>query len=152
MKALRHIAGVLLASIGVMLVLGGVGAIFGDREIPLWIGVMYIVLGFLPLYGAYALLRSTIFAPAKLCPKCGGAKRQEAGVLRKSHNLWLFHIGGWLLSSLWGASREQQVRCADCDTLYMTNTRGTQVAGVLLWILLVLILLGIIAQGLGGKG
>ena len=153
MKALRHIAGVLLATVGVMFVLGSIDAVFGDREVPLWIaGVMFVVLGLLPLYGAYALLRTTILAPAKSCPQCGGAKRQEAGVLRKSHSLWLFHIGGPLLSSLWGASRERQVRCADCDTLYMTTSKGTQIAGILLWVLIMLILLGIVAEGLGGKG
>ena len=152
MKRLKHIAGILLAVIGVMFILGAVVHVFDpDPEVPLWmVGVMFGILGLLPLGGAFSLLRATLTAPSKPCPQCGGAQRQPAGVLRKSHNRWLFHFGGWLLASLWGASREQQVRCTDCDTLYLTETRGTRIAGVLLWVVLLLWLFGIIVQQFEG--
>jgi hypothetical protein len=148
MRALKHIAGILLATVGVMFVLGAAASVLDpDPEIPLWmVGMVFLVLGLLPLGGAFALLRVAITAPSRSCPKCGGTERQPAGVLRTSHNPWLFHFGGWLFASLWGSSREQQVRCDQCATLYMTATRGTRIAGILLWILLLLVLIGVIAQ------
>jgi hypothetical protein len=153
MKALKHIAGVLLATIGVVFVLGAIAPLFDpDAEVPLWmVGLMLIGLGLFPLCGAFALLRATVMAPAKSCPQCRGTEWQPAGVLRSSHNPWLFHFGGWLLASLWGASREQQVRCARCETLFLTDTRGTRIAGVLLWIFLLLVLLGVIVQQIGER-
>jgi len=148
MKALKHTVGIFLATIGVMFVLGGIIHVFApDREVPLWmVGVMIVVLGLLPLGGAFALLRATVTAPSRSCPQCGGTERHAAGVLRRSHNWWLFHFCGWLFASLWGASREQQVRCAQCDTLYLTDTRGTRIAGVLLWVFLMLVALLLILQ------
>jgi hypothetical protein len=113
----------------------------------MWVtGILFFVLGALPLAGAFALLRATLTAPSRPCPQCGGTQRHAAGVLRHSHSLWLWHVGGWLFASLWGASREQQVRCIQCDTLYLTDTRATRIAGVLLWIFLLLCALGIIVQ------
>jgi hypothetical protein len=153
MRALKHITGILLATIGVMFVLGAVLSLFDpDPDVPLWIvGVMFLVLGLLPLSGAFALLRATVTAPSRRCPQCGGTERQAAGVLRSSHNPWLFHFGGWLFASLWGASREQQVRCAQCETLYMTDTRSTRIAGVLLWVFLLLVVFGVIVQQFEGR-
>jgi hypothetical protein len=153
MRALKHIAGILLAAVGVLFVLGALALVFNpDPEIPLWgVGVMFVVLGLLPLGGAFALLRAAVTAPSRSCPQCGGTERQAAGVLRSSHNPWLFHFGGWLFASLWGASREQQVRCVQCDKLYLTDTRATRIAGVLLWVFLLLLLFGVIAQQLEGR-
>jgi hypothetical protein len=152
MRALKHIAGVILAAVGAFFALGAVLHLFDpDPEVPLWmVAVMFAVLGLLPLGGAFALLRATITAPSQACPQCGGAERQAAGVLRSSHNPWLFHFGGWLFASLWGASREQQVRCAHCETLYFTDTRGTRIAGVVLWVFLLLVMLAVIVQQLEG--
>ncbi len=148
MKAVNHLAGLLLATIGVIFVLGSMAHFFDpDPEMPLWmVGVMFVVLGLLPLGGAFVLLRATVTAPSKPCPQCGGKERQPAGVLRTSHNRWLFHLCGWVFASLWGASREQQVRCAQCETLYLTDTRGTRIAGVCLWVFLLLVVYAVIAQ------
>jgi hypothetical protein len=153
MKALKHIAGIVLATVGVMFALGAAVHVFDpDPEIPLWmVGVMFVVLGLLPLSGAFVLLRATVTAPSKSCPQCGGRERQAAGVLRRSHNPWFLHFGGWLFASLWGASREQQVRCAQCETLYMTDTRGTRIAGVVLWVFLLLVVCGVIVQQFEGR-
>src|SRR6185369_9143716 len=127
MQALKHIAGILFATVGVMFVLGAVLQVCEpDPEFPLWmVGVLFVVLGLIPLGGAFALLRSTFTSPSRSCPQCGGRERQAAGVLRRSHNPWLLHLGGWLFASLWGASRGQQVRCGQCETLYLTDTRAT---------------------------
>lgn len=57
--------------------------------------------------------------------------------------IWLFP-----LSLLWGASRKQQVRCVDCDTLYLIETRGTRIAGIAFWILVLLFILGRVGQSL----
>lgn len=148
MRTLKHIAGIILATVGVMFVLSAVVCVFApDPEVPMWmLGVMFVVLGLLPLGGAFALLRATVAAPGRSCPQCGGTERQPAAVLRSTRNLWLLHFGGWLLASLWGASREEQVRCAQCDTLYMTHTRATRIAGVLLWVFLLLVVFGAILQ------
>jgi hypothetical protein len=153
LRALKHIAGILLAAAGVLFILGA-SSLFLDRDpdVPLWfVGVMFVVLGLLPLRGAFALLRATVTAPSKSCPQCGGKERHAAGILRRSHNPWLFHVGGWLLASLWGASREQQVRCAQCETLYFTDTRGSRIAGVVLWVFLLLLLFGAIVEQFGGS-
>ena len=141
MKALKHIAGILLATVGAFFILGSIGSLLErDPEIPLWmVGVMF-VLGLLPLGGAFALLRATLTTPSRPCPQCGGTERQAAGVLRSARNPWITAFGGWLFSSLWGASRERQVRCAHCDTLYLTDTKGTRIAGVIFWVILLLVL------------
>ena len=118
-----------------------------DRQ---WIVTAYSLAfgSLLLLGGAFFLLRATLIAPSRVCPQCGGTERQAAGVLRRSQNLWLLHLGGWLVASLWGASRQQQVRCCQCETLYFTDTRATRIAGVLLWVFLLLILLGVLAETL----
>ena len=152
MRALKHIAGILLATVGVLFTLGAVVHVFDpDPEIPLWlVGVMFVVLGLVPLTGAFALLRTTLTVTNRCCPQCGGTERQAADLTRRSHNPWVFHFGGWLFGSLWAASREKQVRCVQCDHLYMIETRGTRIAGVLVWIFLLLVLFGVIAQQLKG--
>jgi len=148
MKALKHVAGVLLATFGITLILGMVALIFDpDPDIPPWLVVVMILLfGLLPLRGAFVLLRRTLMAPSRACPQCGGTERQAAGVLRRSHSLWAFHFWGWFVASLWGASRAQQVKCCGCETLYLTDTRATRIAGVLLWVFLLLMLLGVLAE------
>jgi hypothetical protein len=152
-RALRHIAGVLLATAGVLFALGAVSHFFDpDPEVPFWMAcLILVILGLVPLGGAFVLLRTTVLSPSKPCPSCGCEERHAAGVLRRSHNPWLFHFGGWLFASLWGASRERQVRCVRCDTLYVTETRGSRIAGVILWIFLLLLLLATIVEQLGGS-
>lgn len=153
MRALRHITGVLLATVGFAFVLGAVALLVDrDPELSPWmVGVTLIVFGLLPLGGAVFLLRPTLTAPSRACPQCGGTERQAAFVLRRSHNPWLFLLAGWLFASLWGASRQQQVRCCQCETLYFTDTRATRITGVLLWVFLLLILLGVLAQALKAR-
>jgi len=153
MKALKHIGGILLATLDVTVVVGTIALLFEpDPEIPQWgVGVMFFLLGVLPLGGAFALLRPTLTAPGKSCPQYGGNDRQAAGVLRSSHNWWIFYSCGWVFSSLWGASRQRQVRCTQCDALYLTDTRGTRIAGVLLWVFLLLVIFAVIGQQLGSQ-
>lgn len=147
MKILKHIAGILLATMGVFFVLASCALFLQpDPEAPRWTaGVIIVALGLAPLVGAFLLLRVTLTTPEKACPQCGGDTRHPAGVLQRHHNPWVFHFGGWLFASLWGASREQQVRCARCDTLYLTDTRGSRIAGVLFWIVLLLLLVAVLA-------
>jgi peptidoglycan/LPS O-acetylase OafA/YrhL len=153
MSVLKHIAGILLAAIGVLFALGAIAHFFDpEPDIPFWMsGIMLVVLGLFPLVGAFALLRTTVLRPSKPCPQCGGKDHQAAGILRHSHNPWLFHFGGWLFASLWGASRERQVRCVQCDKLYFTETRGTRIAGVCLWVFLLLLVIAAIVEQLGGS-
>jgi hypothetical protein len=149
MKALKHIAGILLATVGILFVLASIAELVdGEAELPVWgVAVMFNVLGLLPLAGAVALLRR---GPGQVgvdcCPKCGGSECMPSGALTKSQTLWLSHIFGWLFASLWGASRKKQVRCVRRETVYFTETKGTRIVGICLWVFLLLILLGVIAS------
>ncbi|MBI3881658.1 MAG: hypothetical protein HY301_16540 [Verrucomicrobia bacterium] len=152
MRALKHICGILLATAGVALVLGGIAQMLDPKlDAPWWLIVLILWLpGLLFLGGAVLLLRrSATDLPPTCCPKCGGVERAPAGVLTRSSNPWIMYLGGWLLASFWGASRQQQVRCVQCDNLYFTETRGTRIAGILLWVFLLLLLLGSIAERMG---
>src|SRR5678816_2641177 len=103
MKTLKHIGGILLATVGVMFVLGAITAAFDrDPEMLWWmVAIMFVVLGLLPLAGAVVLLRRRATElPSAHCPQCGGTERAPAGVLTRSHNPWLYHFGGWLFASL----------------------------------------------------
>ena len=149
MKALKHVAGIVLATIGIGFALGSVGdALDGASDTPLWWNAgIFVVLGLAPLAGAVILLRrSATELPPRQCPNCGSTERAQAGVLTKPQTTWLMHSGGWLLASLWGASREQQVRCVQCDGLYFTETRGTRIASIFLWVFLLLMLIGAVAR------
>ncbi|MDB6023989.1 MAG: hypothetical protein JWM68_212 [Verrucomicrobiales bacterium] len=144
MKQLKYIAGILLATVAAMAVLGTISFLLNpDPDVPWWIvGVMF-VLGLVPFGGAFLLLRDNLTVASRPCPKCKSAERRIAGVLRRP-NKWAQHIGGILLASLWGASRGQQVQCIHCNTLYLTQTRGSRIAGILLWIFLLLALSGVV--------
>ena len=149
MKRLKYISGILLATFGVVFLLGSIAAALDrDAETPSWmIAVMFVGLGLTPLAGAVLLLQDSATAlPPAQCPKCGSNEHAPAGVLTRSRNIWILHSGGWLAHTLWGASREQQVRCVRCNALYFTATRGTRIAGIVLWVFLLLLLLGIIAE------
>src|SRR5258708_5340314 len=78
MKALKHIAGILLATVGALFVLSSVDLFFArDREVSPWaILLMFGVLGLLPLGGAFALLRKTVTAPGRSCPQCADTQWQ----------------------------------------------------------------------------
>jgi hypothetical protein len=110
------------------------------------IGVVFLVLGLLSLLGAFCLLKQSIInLSAVSCPKCGGAEHAPT-VLPTKRNFWMMHLGGWLLGSLWGTSRGTQVRCTQCDGLYLIQTKGTRIAGILLWVVILLMLLGMFAK------
>ena len=148
MKTLKHLLGLLLEAFGCLFLLGAIGnAIEPDSELPFWLleGVL-IFLGALLSAGGYALLRSKLSQPTNPCPKCGGDKYQQAGVLVRSHNAWFAHFGGWLFAALWGASRERQVRCNQCEALYFTQTRGSRIAGIGLWVFILMIAIAILVE------
>jgi hypothetical protein len=152
MKTVRHIAGVLLASVGIMFALGAIFAI-ADRgpDMPLWaIGIGFVLLGLGPIFGALFLLRPTVFASIQPCPNCGGAKRRDVVALKSLTNIWLLHFGGIILSSLWGASRQSQFKCTDCDTRYASHTRGGRIAGLIFWVIVVMTVLGVVIAILAG--
>ena len=146
MKALRHIAGVILASVGILITLVFIYHFSAlNSKAPLWaIGLLFVVLGLLPLGGAFILLRTHITAPSKPCPKCGSVERQRAVVLKMSPSWRVRYLGGWLLPALWGASRQQQFRCIQCEGLYLSDTRSSRVSSLLLWIFILIWMLGVI--------
>jgi uncharacterized integral membrane protein len=84
--------------------------------------------------------------PIQACPKCGGTDLQPAVVLKNHFNIWLFLLGGWLLSLLWAVSRKEVVRCVQCETVFHRSTRASIVALVLLILLGLLVLLGLWAM------
>lgn len=148
MKAIRHFAGILLGAVGLLFFLGSLDMIFGSQqEVAWWIGVCVLVAaGVVPLAISGALLKPSVLTLRQpKCPSCESSDHAPAGLLVKRTSFWARHLGGWLLASLWGASREQQVRCTRCDTLYFTQTRGSRIAGAVFWIVVLMILF---AQGL----
>ena len=76
------------------------------------------------------------------CPKCGGTGLQRVCALKSHFNIWLFLLGGWIISLLWGLSHKEEVRCLQCEAVFSYVSRGSIVARVLLVLLLVLIVLG----------
>ncbi len=148
-KALKYLAGITLATIGVVFTVGPVVDAFNPQsEWYWWMNAgMFVVLGLLPLAGAVALLkRGATEIPPRRCPRCGSPEQAPAGVLRRS-GFWV-HLLIWPLGLLWRTSRRQQVRCLQCDELYFTETRGVRIACILLWVFLLLLLLGAIAEHL----
>lgn len=144
MRTLRHLAGIFLGAVGLVFFLGFLMAMFEPKEDLSWwkLLLFFIGLGCLPLLCAAVLLkRSILGVRQRCCPACASGERAAAGVLITRKSWWAYQFGGWLLASLWGASRERQVRCLKCDTLYFTETRGTRIAGILLWIVMLFFLI-----------
>ena len=110
---------------------------------PWWKSFLFLIaLGCLPLLGSAILLMGSILGVrSRRCPACTSGEHAPAGLLLKRTSWWAYYFGGWLLASLWGASREKQVRCLKCDALYFTETRGTYIAGILLWIVVLFFLI-----------
>ena len=75
------------------------------------------------------------------CPKCGSHEYQQAGVTQRHFSPLVFLLGGWIIALLHGLSREQQVRCGQCDSFFFIRTKTSRVALVLL--LLVVLLIGL---------
>ena|SRR5687768_7157645 len=135
------------------MLLGSCGlALQRDQSISRWELVIVFVLGLLAMFGAVALLkRRTHDLPERSCPKCGSSDKAPAGVIGTGNMLYVityFLIWLFPLSLLWGASRKHQVRCVSCDTLYLIETRGTRIAGVVFWIVVLLFILGRVGQSL----
>jgi hypothetical protein len=135
MKALKHMAGIALATAGLSFWIGALILMF-DRESdvpPSGAILFFIVLGIIPLGGAVALLRGPFTEPPRPCPQCGGTKHRAAGVHRS-------------VRGLWEASREREVCCLTCNTRYLTATKASRIAGILFWILLLMILFRALIQ------
>jgi hypothetical protein len=136
MKTLRHLGGILLGSIALLFGVGFLWATFDPQpDLPRWKALLFaLTLGGLPGLCAAGLLKSSItVVRQRCCPGCGSDEQAPAGLMLKRSNWWAREFGGVILASLWGASREKQVRCVRCDHLYFTETRGTRIAGILLW-------------------
>lgn len=144
MKVLKHILGLLLGAFGVLCLLAAFGYFVQPEPessgLPFWwIEGFLIGLGVVPIGGSYLLLRAELNLPTKPCPQCGGTESETAGVLVRNTNPWFAHFGGWLFAALWGASRERQVRCVACQSLYFTQTRASRIGGICLWIFILLL-------------
>jgi hypothetical protein len=152
-KILKHLAGIFLATVGLAMALGSCTLAFQeDEDIPLWGLVIILLLGLSAMLGAVALLkRRANDLPSRTCPKCGSQDKARAGIVGTGNILYVvayFLIWLFPLSLLWGASRKQQVRCVNCDTLYLIETRGTRIAGIVFWVLVLLFILGRLGQSL----
>jgi hypothetical protein len=77
-------------------------------------------------------------APLPCCPQCGSQQYQQAGLLRRSINPWVAHFGGWIISTLFSASRKQQMLCTQCETFFFVETKSSRIAFVLLLLVLLL--------------
>jgi hypothetical protein len=135
MALARYVIGVLLTATGLFFGLGALSYVAQpDPEIATWgVVVMIVVFGFLPLLVAFALLRPSLIRAAKPCPQCGSAVYQLADILRRYIRWWVVFVPGWPLISLWSLSRERQVRCGQCEWLYLSPSMGTRTFRVLFW-------------------
>ena len=146
-RAIKHILGVLLATIS----LGGILVIVAsliapDPRIPWWgLGLIFVSVVGPTGIGAMALLWKTVTAPTKRCPQCGSRERVRAGVLHRL-KVWPYLVFGLLAASLWGASREREFQCTHCETIYSSDTRSTRITGILLWVFILLTLLCLLAD------
>jgi hypothetical protein len=145
MNKLRHLGGILLGAVGLLFFIGFLADTVDpqtglSRTGSLW---FFITLGCFPLICAALLLKKSVLGfRHRRCPSCDSEERAPAGLLVTGRSWWAHQFGGWILGSLWGASREKQVRCVQCDTLYFTETRGTRIAGVILWIVALCFVIG----------
>ena len=66
MKALRHISGILLATLGSVVMLGSISMLCDrDPDVPAWMAVVFLIaVGLVPLGGAFLLLRRTLTEPS----------------------------------------------------------------------------------------
>ena len=124
-----------------------------ETDLPRWTSaLLMITLGFFPLLCSGALLKKSVFnVRHRPCPACASEQRAPAGFLVRNRIWWAWYFGGWLLGMLWGASREQQVRCLQCDTLYFTQTRSTRITGALLWMVIIWIFFSVAISSLEGQ-
>lgn len=146
MKILKNVGGILLGVIGAEFLVSGMVEVISPRsQVSGGVIAIIFLLGLLLSAGAVALLKRSVteLRPAQ-CTNCGSAEQAPAGVLRRSHNPWLYHLCGWMIASLWGSSRQQQVRCVQCETLYFTETRATRIAGILLWVFILFVSLNVL--------
>ena len=150
MKALKYIGGVLIATIGVLFTLGSIGLAF-DREsdVPMWASALACLVGLIAIGGAVALFKTIPREiSASCCPKCGGTEQAPAGIMKESCPFWSFPLLLWLfpLPFLWEGSRKQQVRCIQCDALYLTEKRHRYVIAIIFWITALLGVVGMIVH------
>ncbi|EEF63219.1 hypothetical protein [Pedosphaera parvula] len=84
-----------------------------------------------------------------LCPKCGSQDWQPTVILKRQFKLWWVLFGGWIPAFFYGASRKEQVRCAQCETIYQRRSGFSKVALVIFIFLILLILMSVAAAFLG---
>jgi hypothetical protein len=58
----------------------------------------------------------------------------------------LRHTLGFLFETLWAQSQRQQVTCVACENLYYTETKSTRAWGVAVWVVVLLLVIGAIAD------
>lgn len=83
------------------------------------------------------------------CPKCGSSELRVARPFKGHVNLWVFILGGFLLSLLWSGSRKREVRCCQCNDVFQQSTRTSRVFSVILLCLILLIVLAVLAHFFG---
>jgi hypothetical protein len=146
MRALKHVAGILLATIGVAFTMGAIALLLDKEPLDAFFVVTFVLLAVVPLVCSFLLLRRKPGElPSRQCPTCGSTQHTQAGVLTPHTRLWLIPLVGWAMAALWGGSRPRQIRCSQCDTLYFAQTGASHLAGIVLWIFILLTLLGAIA-------
>lgn len=169
MRAVKLILGILLASAGIIITAGSVFHILRPQGgIPT--GTLVLVLiggGLLPVTAAIGLLRATLTVPCKACSECG-CTQQQASILKSSYSPWPFLLGGFVSAALstssglsrfvasllggsvsaalWGASRGQRVRCAQCGHPYVVQTRCALIARVFIWIFIFLWIVSLLVR------
>jgi hypothetical protein len=83
------------------------------------------------------------------CPKCGSSELRVARPFKSHVNPLVFIFGGFLLSVLWSGSRKREMRCSQCDFVFEQSTRSSRIISSLLLSLILLIVLGALAEIFG---
>jgi hypothetical protein len=91
-KVLRHLSGLILATIGLVMALGSATMfVQQDPEVPFWGLAVMFSMGLLAIFGAIALLkRRQDEIPPRNCPKCGAEDPAPAGIVGGGNILYLF--------------------------------------------------------------
>lgn len=81
--------------------------------------------------------------PGRPCLACGSSNTARSRVFRRSPNILLFLLFGWLFLLVRGAFAKRTEICSDCGAANSYKSAGSWIAMVILMILTLLVILGL---------
>lgn len=150
LKTLRYFVGIFLATLGVRGVFAAVSHVIqpSSKTSVGWNEVLMMGLGILLLVGAFILLRPTVTAPSKPCPKCGGRGQKAAAAVPRPRGRWRAFFGVRGFPVIWGSSFDPEVRCTQCETQYVLGTKISRFVDIVFLVIIFLLLWSLIGEPL----